>query len=93
VAENPYLPTPVAENWDWQIRAACRGLSASVFFHPENERGPSRRRREQGAKAVCAQCPVVRDCLNWALEMREPYGVWGGKSVPEREEMLAATVR
>lgn len=83
------LPTPVAENWDWQVEAACRGLDASTFFHPDNERGRSRRRREEQAKSICARCPVRKPCLDWALSVREPYGVWGGKSSEERLEILA----
>jgi WhiB family redox-sensing transcriptional regulator len=78
----------LAEYWDWQAAAACRGLDSEVFFHPENERGPSRRRREQNAKRVCAYCPVQRTCLAWALRTREPYGVWGGLSTEERERLI-----
>jgi WhiB family redox-sensing transcriptional regulator len=64
-------------------------LDTSNFYHPENERGPSRVRREMQAKAICASCPVINNCLRWALEAREPYGVWGGRSAEERELMLA----
>jgi WhiB family transcriptional regulator, redox-sensing transcriptional regulator len=31
------------------------------------------------AKTLCATCPVRLDCLNGALERREPWGVWGGE--------------
>ena len=31
------------------------------------------------AKAICAECPVRRACLEGALARREPYGVWGGQ--------------
>lgn len=31
------------------------------------------------AKTLCANCPVRLDCLNGALERREPWGVWGGE--------------
>lgn len=83
------LPTPREGDWDWQVDAACRGQETSDFYHPENERGPSRVRREMRAKAVCARCPVIENCLRWALAAREPYGVWGGLSVDERDELLA----
>ncbi len=76
---------------DWQLEAKCRGLDTAVFYHPENERGPSRVRREMNAKAICAACPVAANCLRWALTAREPYGVWGGKSVEERESLLTQT--
>ncbi|SDI97962.1 WhiB family transcriptional regulator, redox-sensing transcriptional regulator [Frankineae bacterium MT45] len=84
------LISPHHPSWEWQTNAACRGTDTSTFYHPENERGPSRVRREQAAKRVCSGCPVVANCLRWALETREPYGVWGGLSVDEREQMLAS---
>lgn len=78
------LPAPVTDIWNWQMRASCRDLDASMFFHPERERGPSRTRREQRAKQVCAACPVRAQCREHALSVREPYGVWGGLSESER---------
>jgi len=89
VAELRRLPEPHEGDWDWQVQAACRGKDTANFYHPENERGPSRARRERQAKAICAQCPVTENCLRWALAAREPYGVWGGLSVDERESLLS----
>ncbi|MDQ3294951.1 MAG: WhiB family transcriptional regulator [Actinomycetota bacterium] len=31
------------------------------------------------AKQICALCPVLVDCLEGAIERREPWGVWGGQ--------------
>jgi len=31
------------------------------------------------AKTLCLDCPARLDCLNGALERREPWGVWGGE--------------
>ena len=89
MAEVRRLPAPRQGDWDWQVNAACRGTDTSNFYHPENERGPSRVKREMRAKAVCAGCPVVANCLRWALDTREPYGVWGGLSPEDRESLLA----
>lgn len=83
------LPGPVADLWDWQLRGACRGEDSALFFHPEGERGSSRDARDDKAKVVCRSCPVVRECLQYALMTREPYGVWGGLSESERAEVLA----
>ncbi len=88
MAEIRRLPAIHEGDWEWQIGAACRGSDTAAFYHPENERGPSRARRETAAKAVCAQCPVIQSCLQWALAAREPYGVWGGLSVEERDALL-----
>lgn len=82
------LPGPNTDQWDWQLHGACRGLDSSLFFHPDNERGPSRVRREAEAKAICASCPVVAPCREHALAVREPYGVWGGLSEAERNQLL-----
>ena len=77
--------------WEWQLHGACRSLEpaqAELFFHPWGERDPSRGRRDRAAKAICAGCPVMRQCRDYALATREPYGVWGGLSEHEREEIL-----
>ena len=73
--------------WDWQLAAHCRGQT-ELFFHPHGEREPRRSAREAAAKALCARCPVRRECADHALLMAEPYGVWGGVSETEREELL-----
>lgn len=82
------LPGPNTDVWDWQLHGSCRGLDSALFFHPDNERGPSRARRENEAKAICASCPVVDPCRAHALAVREPYGVWGGLSEAERTQLL-----
>ncbi|WP_353360526.1 WhiB family transcriptional regulator [Mycobacterium sp.] len=33
------------------------------------------------AKALCADCPIRRECLTAALERQEPWGVWGGEII------------
>jgi WhiB family redox-sensing transcriptional regulator len=87
MAEISRLPGPNADLWDWQLQGACRSEDPSLFFHPEGERGAARRNREAAAKAVCARCPVVTSCVAHALAVREPYGVWGGLSEDDREEI------
>lgn len=82
------LPALVGSNWSWQIKGACREVGVDTFFNPENERGRAKRLREAAAKAVCAECVVVQKCLDWALSVREPYGVWGGTSPADREAIL-----
>jgi len=73
---------------DWETRAACRGQSAAIFFAPTHfERKEARAARERQAKAVCAACPVRKECLNYALRIREPHGIWGGLSEVERRSL------
>jgi WhiB family transcriptional regulator, redox-sensing transcriptional regulator len=66
---------------DWRQKAACRGESPELFF-PVGNAGPALEQTEQ-AKAVCARCPVVRQCRDWG-RAHEDSGVWGGEDEYER---------
>jgi WhiB family redox-sensing transcriptional regulator len=73
----------------WQVKAACRGPQATVFFPPSTfERKDEKLERERRAKAICATCAVRQPCLDYALRIREPHGIWGGLSESERKRML-----
>ena len=87
MADITRLPAPT-NNWEWQADAACRGMDSSGFFHPAEERNEARRRRIAAAKAICGQCPAKEACLEHALRVREPYGIWGGLSEDERASVL-----
>jgi len=89
MAELSRLPGPVADLWDWQLEGSCRRVNPEVFFHPEGERGPARRSRDAEAKEVCLACPVLQQCREHALRVREPYGVWGAMTEDEREAHYA----
>ena len=74
---------------DWQQHGRCRATDSEVFFPPAHfEHKPEREVREAQAKAICAGCPVKAQCLEWALAVREPHGVWGGTSEIERKQIL-----
>jgi WhiB family redox-sensing transcriptional regulator len=88
MAEISRLPRPLADLWEWQHSGACQTLPTEMFFHPDGERGPRRRNRENAAKKVCASCPVIQQCREHALSVQEPYGIWGGQSEDERLVML-----
>ena len=77
----------------WQQRAACKGPQAAVFFPPSQvERKDERDAREDRAKEICAMCPVQRPCLDYALDIREPHGIWGGLNELERKQLMARAV-
>lgn len=77
------LPGPGMDFWDWQFDGACVGMSESIFFHPEGERGKAKTRRDDNAKLICSRCKVLEKCKQFALSTHEPYGVWGGLSEEE----------
>jgi len=67
--------------FEWQQRSLCRGVDAEVFF-PVSEEDAWR------AKEICASCMVREECLAYSLTNRERYGVWGGVTEKERQEMF-----
>lgn len=83
------LPMPLQDSYEWQYQGSCRETDPESFFSPDAERGPKRYARETAAKQLCARCPVIEQCLEHALKVREPYGVWGGLTVGERENILS----
>jgi WhiB family redox-sensing transcriptional regulator len=74
----------------WQPVALCRGNHSHLFFPPSTtERKDERERREVRAKSICRICPVKAQCLDYAMEIREPYGIWGGLTEAERRTQVA----
>lgn len=39
------------------------------------------------AKQICGRCPVVMQCLEYALIAEDESGVWGGTTAHERRQM------
>jgi WhiB family redox-sensing transcriptional regulator len=69
---------------DWRHRARCLAFDPELFF-PVGVGGTAEA-QEREAKAVCRLCPVISECLEWALRTHQA-GVWGGTSEVERRRM------
>ncbi|MBH1937822.1 WhiB family transcriptional regulator [Streptomyces sp. AV19] len=67
---------------EWRRQAECLDEDPELFF-PIGNAGPALLQIEE-AKAVCRRCPVMEQCLQWALESGQEYGVWGGLHEDER---------
>ncbi|MFN0091047.1 MAG: WhiB family transcriptional regulator [Acidimicrobiales bacterium] len=63
----------------WQQRAACRGTGCDAFF---GSRSPEAHRR---VIALCASCPVNRECAEYALADPQLEGLWGGTALRARQ--------
>lgn len=72
---------PEIEDRPWASHAACRDADPDVFFS-------ERETEVANARRICSGCAVRDDCLDWALDMRIRYGVWGGATPRERRRML-----
>jgi WhiB family redox-sensing transcriptional regulator len=72
---------------DWWGQAACAHEDPDVFF-PVARTGAALRDQQARAKAVCRRCPVIRQCLSWALRAAPAEGVWGGTCEEERRALM-----
>ena len=64
----------------WQALARCTETDPDAFFPEQGE--PNTR-----AKMICRGCEVRGECLGYALEHDEPFGIWGGLSERERRAL------
>lgn len=71
-----FLPMPA-----WANRARCAETNPEDFFPEQGSSG-------KHAKRICASCDVAAECLTYALDNREPHGVWGGMTAEERTRYL-----
>lgn len=92
LASLPLLQTALSTAW--QEEGLCRTSDAAIFFPPSHfEPKAEREAREAKAKAVCAACTVRTQCLEWALDAEEPFGVWGGHSELDRKHIIAGRLK
>lgn len=77
--------TKAVHREEWLDAGACRNEDPELFF-PITSSGPSAEQIE-AAKAVCQRCGVQDQCLHYALESHQSYGIWGGTSEEDRGRM------
>jgi WhiB family redox-sensing transcriptional regulator len=69
---------------EWMRDGLCAQTDPDAFHPDENV-------SVKPAKAVCAVCPVVAQCRSYALETDQRFGVWGGLSARERQQISKST--
>lgn len=67
----------------WYKLGDCQGVDPDLFFPGQGESTAE-------AKAICAGCQVREQCLEWAIEHAEKFGIWGGMSERERRRIRRA---
>lgn len=64
----------------WRDKSLCAEIGADFWFPEQGE-------SSRYAKETCARCPVQMECLAWALENNEQYGIYGGLSERQRRAL------
>ena len=65
----------------WRDLGRCAETDPETFF-------PDKGHSVRPAKEICIACEVRVQCLAYALETRQEFGVWGGLSWPQRLRLL-----
>lgn len=74
----------IREELQWMDLAACQEQDPILFY-------PKRSTPDAEALIVCAGCPVANECLEYALEEKITFGIWGGKTQNERMRLIRLT--
>jgi WhiB family redox-sensing transcriptional regulator len=74
------LTVPITEERPWAVFAACRDRDPDVFF-------PATVEQEREAVMICNGCAVNLDCLEFALETKVSFGIWGGLTEKQRKAL------
>jgi len=75
----------------WAAQGACRRSDPEIFF-PVSSTGPAAGQVAR-AKTVCARCQVRTECLEFALDSGQDFGVWGGTTENERRSLRRRRMR
>lgn len=63
---------------DWRDRALCRDMDPNIFFPDADYL------LDPIVLPTCHRCPVREDCLQYALNTCQEFGVWGGLTDDQR---------
>jgi WhiB family redox-sensing transcriptional regulator len=69
--------THIPSREPWMDDASCASVGGDLFF-------PETGGDVYAPKRVCAACGVRAQCLQYALDHGERFGVWGGLTANER---------
>ena len=84
MSQEKLFTTPEASpdsDYNWRDDALCARTDLEAFFP---EKGTS----NHDAKKICSNCEVRAECLEYALQNGEQFGVWGGLSERERRKLV-----
>lgn len=65
---------------EWTRKALCAEVDPEIFF-------PETGQKTTVVKNICKACVVKVECLEYSLQNKERFGIWGGLSERERRKI------
>ncbi|MEU9578764.1 WhiB family transcriptional regulator [Streptomyces chilikensis] len=82
---NRYATRHVTKTQNWRAYATCAEVGPDMFF--PDSKGAAVTYTENDAKKVCRHCPVIKQCLEYAVTSGQEAGVWGGLNPRELKKL------
>lgn len=79
-------PLTLTNSEPWMVDGLCAQTDPEAFF-------PDKGGTTKPAKAICHGCPVTEECLTYALDSDQRFGIWGGHSERERRKLKKRRAR
>lgn len=70
---------------EWVKDASCADEDPETFYVETGDTQKAMR-----ARIICMNCPVARECLSFALETGQEFGIWGGATKLDRVHIRKA---
>ena len=67
---------------EWMRDALCAQVDPELFFAEKSAWAVTIQ-----AKLICRRCPVIAECLEYAVANNENFGVWGGTTPKQRQRL------
>lgn len=64
---------------EWMKKALCAEVDPEIFYPEKNTDGTV-------AKRLCLKCDVRVECLEYAVDNDERFGIWGGLNERSRRK-------
>lgn len=86
---NTYQKHLETEAHEWYANARCKNDDSiySNYLYVTDDRAAKVNR------SFCNTCPVRLECLEYAIIMREQYGIWGGTTENQRKNLVRSLRR
>jgi len=81
-----YQLVEVRMNDSWRQKALCKISKTQIDFFSEDKHSIKM------AKSTCQRCVVADECLIFAVQNKEKFGVWGGFTPRERNKITRSII-